>query len=343
MLAPTDLPPLLGESRPFLEVLEQVSRIAPLDRPVLVIGERGTGKELIASRLHFLSQRWDRPFVKLNCAALPESLLETELFGHEAGAFTGAARRRAGRFELADRGTLFLDEIAGATLSVQEKILRAVEYGEFERVGGDASLRVDVRVVGATNVDLPAVAEEGRFRQDLLDRLSFDVVTLPPLRARRDDVPVLTAHFGRAMAIELGWDGFPGFTDAATEALSDYPWPGNVRELKNVVERAVCRGEPGAPVGEVVFDPFGSPYRPAGPQGQGGEPAATAAPVSAGEPMVPDASYPMDLRETLAGIERGMLAAALAANRYNQRATADHLGLSYHQLRNSLRKHGLLG
>src|SRR5882762_135066 len=168
-----ELPPLLGESPAFRDMLAHVSRIAPLDRPVLVVGERGTGKELVAARINYLSSRWDKPFVKLNCAALAESLLDSELFGHEAGAFTGATRRRLSRFELADGGTLFLDEIATASLAVQEKILRVIEYGAFERVGGNEVQQVDVRVVAATNVDLPALAASGKFRADLLDRLAF--------------------------------------------------------------------------------------------------------------------------------------------------------------------------
>lgn len=334
--SPPDLPPLIGESQPFLELLDQVSRVAPLDRPVLVIGERGAGKELVAARLHYLSGRWDRAFVKLNCAALAESLLETELFGHEAGAFTGAVRARVGRFELADGGSLLLDEIANASDAVQEKVLRAVEYGEFERVGSNRTIRVDVRVIGATNMDLRAEAAAGRFRHDLLDRLSFDVLTVPPLRARPEDIPVLAAHFGRQMALELGWQGFPGFAPPAMQAIRAYAWPGNVRELKNVIERAVSRWpEPEAPVREVVFDPFASPYAPAA--------AEAPAPV-AGEPAsaVPDAAHPLDLRATLAELERRLLAEALAANRHSQRATARHLGLTYHQLRNTLRKHGLL-
>ncbi len=259
-----DLPPLLGQARPFLDLLEAVSRVAPLDRPVLVVGERGTGKELIAARLHFLSTRWDRPLVKLNAAALPETLLESELFGHEAGAFTGAVRRRAGRFELADSGSLFLDEIADTNLAVQERLLRVVEYGAFERLGGSATVQVDVRLIGATNVDLPSEAAAGRFRDDLLDRLAFDVLTVPPLRARRDDVPLLADHFGRAMAHDLGWRDFPGFSRDALAALLAWPWPGNVRELKNVVERAVYRAaRADRTIAEVQFDPFDSPYRPA--------------------------------------------------------------------------------
>src|ERR1700761_379257 len=166
----SELPTPIGRSPAFLECLSLISLVAPLSKPVLVIGERGTGKELAAARLHYLSQRWNQPFVKLNCVALSESLLEAELFGHEAGSFTGAQRRRVGRFELAHRGTLFLDEIANAPMNVQETILRVVEYGTFERVGGSETVKVDVRLIAATNVDLPRLAEEGRVRLDLLDR-----------------------------------------------------------------------------------------------------------------------------------------------------------------------------
>ena len=187
-------------------MLGHVSQAATVDRPVLVVGERGTGKELVASRLAFLSPRWDRPFLKLNCAALSEQLLDSELFGHEAGAYTGAQRRRQSRFEMADGGTLFLDEIATASLSVQEKLLRVAEYGTFERVGGNETIRVDVRLIGATNADLPALARAGRFRADLLDRLSFDVINIPPLRARAPDIPrvgrtLRPPHDGRAEAL----------------------------------------------------------------------------------------------------------------------------------------------
>ena len=176
-----DLPPLVGEAPAFRAALAQVSQLAALDRPVLVVGERGTGKELVAARLTYLSPRWDKPFVKLNCATLAESLLDSELFGHEAGAFTGATRRRLSRFEIADGGTLLLDEIATASLAVQENILR---------------------VIAATNVDLPGLAEAGGFRSDLLDRLAFDVVTVPPLRERAEDIPLLAEHFGRGMTRE---------------------------------------------------------------------------------------------------------------------------------------------
>ena len=270
-----DLPPILGEDPVFLEVEEQVSRLAAIDRPCLVIGERGTGKELLATRLHYLSPRWDGPLVKVNCAALTESLLETELFGHEAGAFTGAQRQHTGRFERADGGTLVLDEIASASAAVQEKVLRVIEYGEMERVGGRRTIRLDVRVIGAANVDLPSLARGGAFRPDLLDRLAFEVVTLPPLRARPTDVMTLANAFALEITRALGRDVFPGFSPRAEKLLLGHSWPGNVRELKNVVERAVYRSASSeTPVDTVVIDPFDSPWRlPADPDGAGPAPA----------------------------------------------------------------------
>jgi psp operon transcriptional activator len=327
---PADTPTPLGQDPVFLELMRQVSRAAPLARPALVVGERGTGKELVAARLHYLSPRWDRPLLKLNCAALSETLLESELFGHEAGAFTDARQRRAGRFELADGGTLFLDEIATASPRIQEKLLRVVEYGQFERVGGSQTLTVDVRLVAATNADLPALAAAGGFRADLLDRLAFDVLTVPPLRARPGDILLLADHFGIAMAQELGRPLFPGFAPAAAARLLAHGWPGNVRELKNVVERAVYRADPpDQPIEELVFDPFASPWRP-----------AAAAPAPGERPSAP-ADPPLPLPEAVAALERRMLAAALARCRFNRRRAAAELGLSYDQLRGYLRRHGL--
>ncbi|HUB94306.1 MAG TPA: phage shock protein operon transcriptional activator [Stellaceae bacterium] len=324
-----DLPPLIGAAPSFQTVLAQVSQLAPLDRPVLVVGERGTGKELIATRLALLSPRWDRPFMTVNCAALAETLLDSELFGHEAGAFTGAQRRRPSRFELADGGTLFLDEIAAASLSVQEKLLRVIEYGAFTRVGGNEPLSVDVRVIAATNVDLPEEAAAGRFRSDLLDRLAFDVVTLPPLAARREDIPLLADHFARAMARALGWAAFPGFAPAAMAAMAAHPWPGNVRELKNAVERSVYRAEPGAPIDRIVLDPFASPWRPHAP--------------AASPPTTGPAAESGPFLERVQRLESGMLREALAQNGFNQRRAAAALGLSYHQFRHYLRKYELVG
>ena len=250
----------IGESEIFLAFQERLSRVAKVERPVLIVGERGTGKELAAARLHYLSARWGEPLIALNCAALPANLIESELFGYEAGAFTGAARRRQGRFEAAHHGTLFLDEIGNIPLEVQAKILRVVEYQTFERVGSSTPTQVDVRIIGATHADLPQMAAEGRFQQDLLDRLSFEVLHLPPLRQRFGDIGLLAVYFAARMAHELGRPGVPEFTDEALSALENHLWPGNVRELKNVVERAVYRSESDriAPA-DIVFDPFPPP------------------------------------------------------------------------------------
>jgi psp operon transcriptional activator len=328
---PTPVTTPLGESPAFLAMLAHVSRLAPLRRPVLIVGERGTGKELIASRLAYLSPRWERPFVQLNCAALPESLLDSELFGHEMGAFTGAARRRAGRFELADTGTLFLDEIANASLAVQEKILRAIEYGTFTRLGGSATVAVDVRVIAATNADLPAMAAAGTFRADLLDRLAFDVIRLPPLRERQGDVRLLAEHFATRMTAELGRDYFPGFTPEARATLERYDWPGNVRELRNAVERSVARMEKwDEPLGEVVIDPFGSPAASPAQAGDRIDPMDTTAPEGPGN---------SDFRGKIRSYEVKLLREAMEAVRFNQRRAAERLGLSYDQLRHLLRQH----
>jgi psp operon transcriptional activator len=338
---PLDAPELatpLGRSPNFQHSMSMISLLAPLSKPVLVIGERGTGKELAASRLHYLSSRWNQPFVKLNCASLSDTLLEAELFGHEAGSFTGAQRRRLGRFELAHRGTLFLDEIANSPLTVQETILRVVEYGTFERVGGSETIKVDVRLIAATNVDLPDLAAAGRFRADLLDRLAFDVVTLPPLRERVEDIELLAEHMALQMTKELKRDVFSGFTPRALQVLQDYDWPGNIRELKNVVERAVYRANnPDQPIDEIVFDPFASPWRPAAP------PSAPKPIAAAPTPAAPAPDGPYDFVDHMRRIEHDLLKRALEASAHHQKNTAKALGMTYHQLRNYLRKHGLIG
>lgn len=330
---------LLGESNAFLEIIEQASRLAPLRKPVLIIGERGTGKELIAHRLHYLSGRWDQSFVTINCATLSESLLETELFGHEAGSFTGAAKRHQGRFERADGGTLFLDELATTSARVQEKLLRVIEYGEFERVGGAKALKVDVRLVCATNEDLPALADKGHFRHDLLDRLAFDVITLPPLRERREDILMLAEHFAHGMTRELGYPLFAGFSRKATQLLLDYPWPGNVRELKNVVERSIYRqGNPQLPLSDLVLNPFDSPWRPRAQ----GTPATHIASESLPQTNPAAQSLPLDLKNAVAEYEINLLKQAMQQSQYNQRKAAQLLALSYHQFRGMLRKYQLL-
>ncbi|MFV3074775.1 phage shock protein operon transcriptional activator [Niveispirillum fermenti] len=363
MSPPSNPPSLIGQAPAFLGLMEHVSQAAPLNRPTLVIGERGTGKELVAARLHYLSTRWDKPFVKLNCAALSDTLLETELFGHEAGSFTGAAKRHVGRFELADGGTLFLDEIATATLRVQEKILRVIEYGEFERVGGNTTIQIDVRVVGATNADLPRLADQGKFRADLLDRLSFDVVTIPPMRARPEDIPILAEHFGVSMARELGRPFFAGFSSDAMQQMLAYDWPGNVRELKNVVERAVYRAaDPESAITDIHFDPFQSPWRPKqmaiyedapAPPAPAGAPAARvpppAPPPGAGPVAPPSAAAapalpagPCDFQGLVADFEKALLRSAMERNQFHQKRAAADLGLNYHQFRGYLRKYNLL-
>jgi psp operon transcriptional activator len=334
----------IGQSMAFLDSVERASRAASLNRPVLVIGERGTGKELIAERLHRLSQRWSGPLVTMNCAALPETLIEAELFGHEQGAFTGATRARAGRFEEADGGTLFLDELGTLSMGAQERLLRAVEYGEVTRIGSSRPLHVDVRIVAATNENLPLMANKGRFRADLLDRLSFEVVTLPPLRAREGDVEVLAEHFGRRMASEIGWRNWPGFSAAAMTALLAHDWPGNVRELRNVIERAVYRwDDPERAIAEIVFDPFASPWAPKGASAAALLDAAPVAPASAGPGNRQPVLEPItDFRAAMEIYERQVLEEALARCRFNQRATAKALALTYDQLRHALRRHSLL-
>jgi len=347
---------LIGQSNNFLEVLEQISQIAPLSKPVLIIGERGTGKELVAARLHYLSKRWDQNYLKLNCAALNENLLETELFGYDSGAFTGASKRHEGRFERADNGTLFLDEIANTTGLIQEKLLRVVEYGEFERVGGSRTIKTNARLVAATNEDLPSMAAAGEFRADLLDRLAFDVITLPPLRERLDDILVLAEHFAINMARELEFELFSGFTEKAKRALLEYNWPGNIRELKNVVERSVYRcNNPHLPVHELVIDPFESPYRPskriktqdriiAAPAVDLTD-SSTEIPIKVEQkiqPMAKTLQFPLSLKTLSQDYEVDLIKTALANCQYNQKKTADALELTYHQLRGYLKKYNLL-
>lgn len=339
------LPILVGEAESFLAVLEQVSRVAKLNKSVLVIGERGSGKELIASRLHYLSERWGKRLVKFNCAAVNEELLESELFGHVAGAFTGAVKARTGRFELADGGTLFLDELASMSLRLQEKLLRVLEYGEFERVGSSETTKVNVRVVGAANLDLPMMAAAGRFREDLLDRLSFEVITIPPLRERRDDILLMAQKFGETMARELGREYFAGFSPAAERQLLEYRWPGNVRELRNVVERAVYKLDQARQVVvQVTLDPFASPYRFSGGQAIVQPTPVPAAISETGQSALATSnpSAPANFKHTVAKFEVKLLQSALREAQFSQKRAAELLGLNYHQLRGLLRKYDLL-
>lgn len=249
----------IGESEVFLDFLNRLSDAAKVDRSVLVIGERGSGKEIAAGRLHYLSSRWQNPLVTVNCAALPQSLIESELFGYEPGAFTGAQKLRKGRFEEAEGGTLFLDEIGLIPLEVQEKILRVVEYGTYERVGSSKTHEANVRIIGATNSDLPRLCAEGKFKQDLLDRLSFEVIFVPPLRERGDDILLLANYFAAKMALECKLPCTPSFSEAAIQTMYSYNWPGNVRELKNVIERAVYRCT-SPEITSLQLNPFSNPF-----------------------------------------------------------------------------------
>jgi psp operon transcriptional activator len=342
-----DLVEALGQSDVFLQFQQDTAKVAPVRRPVLLIGERGTGKELAAARIHFLSPRWSGPFLKLNCASLNPDLLETELFGHEAGAFTGAIRQRIGRFEAASGGTLFLDEIAQMPTSLQEKILRVVEYGSFERVGGSTTITVEVRLVGATNANLMELADQGKFKRDLLDRLSFEVLFVPPLRIRQGDIELLANHFAPQMALEIGLAKTPRFSARALQSLRNYGWPGNVRELRNVVERAVYRAE-GSEIDEVDLNPFKPPFSVAlegGPAVAGSPPslqeAALDVPTHAAIRPRPDHPPETDLsfNDAVARFELDLLQKALRSSRYNQRDAAIQLGMTYDQFRGLYRKY----
>ena len=316
---------IVGDSQALTDVMNKVERVAPVPRPVLVLGERGTGKELIARAIHHLSPRTTEPFVTINCAAVPEALLESELFGHEEGAFTGATKQKEGKFALADGGTLFLDEIGNMSLEFQAKILRVLEYQRFERVAGAESIQVDVRVIAATNADLVKDMEEGRFRRDLYDRLAFEVIELPPLRERLDDVPALAKHVLERFREEVSGIAVSHISAEALERLSAYNFPGNVRELRNVIERAVYAASGtrlGAEDIEAALPPDpDSPLRPE---------SAT---------FTDDPSLPLTAR--VEAFERALCRDALERTRYNQREAADHLGVTYDQFRQRYRKYRL--
>lgn len=329
---------LIGESDAFLAVLDHASRLATLNRPVLILGERGTGKELIAQRIHYLSTRWDQPLISLNCAALADGVIDSELFGHEAGAFTGAKGRHQGRFERAENGTLFLDELATAPMGVQEKLLRVIEYGEYERVGGNKSCQANVRLICATNQNLPQLAAEGKFRADLLDRLAFEVIHLPPLRARVDDILPLAEHYAVRMCREMNFSYFAGFSYQAQQQLLGYSWPGNIRELKNVVERSVFRhAQQDEVIDTIVIDPFTTSWNNVPLQL-----ASQSTPAKSSQNQKTDTlTFPIDLRQQLQQQEIIWIQQALTLAKFNQTKAAELLRLSYHQLRGLIRKYNI--
>lgn len=348
---------IIGQSTAFLAALDKTSQLAAIERPILIVGERGTGKELIAQRLHYLSKRWQQPLISLNCSALSEGLIDSELFGHESGSFTGSKGQHKGRFERAENGTLFLDELATAPFSVQEKLLRVIEYGEYERVGGHKTLQANVRLVCATNADLPQMAQQGLFRADLLDRLAFDVIHLPPLRQRLEDIPLLAEHYAIQMCQELSLPLFTGFSTRALNELCAYAWPGNVRELKNVVERAVYRhGTQQGKINEIELNPFQSLVIDSTPQATSITSSITPANKTESDAVTSNDMYtvpiiysegtlelPLDYKQWQQEQDIQLLKQSLKQAKYHQRNAAKLLGLSYHQFRGMLRKYDMIG
>ena len=318
---------IVGESPPVRAVLSKIERVAPVPRPVLVLGPRGTGKELVARAIHTLSPRASEPFITINCAAVPENLLESELFGHEQGAFTGATKQKEGKFELADGGTLFLDEIGNMSMEFQAKILRVLEYQRFERVAGSESIQVNVRVIAATNADLKAAIAAGTFRADLYDRLAFEVITLPPLAERMSDVPVLAQYFLSLFRQEVAGITVKEIAPEAFARLARYDFPGNVRELKNVVERAIYMAQ-----GEKLTAADVDGALPPEAHGDSGP-----VPVVAGFVDDPGKS----LVERVEAFEAYLCKDALERTRFVQKEAAAALGLSYDQFRQRYRKYGL--
>ena len=343
----------IGQSDSFHALLDRVSNAASLDRPVIVVGERGTGKEMIASRLHFLSPRWEAQFVKVNCAAFTDTMLDRELFGET---FMDGRDDTNGRFYEADGGTIFLDNIDVLSSRLQEKLMRAVEYGEYEAGGEAHTQQVDVRIVTATGIDLPAAVARGEFRVDLVDRLAFDVITIPPLRYRPEDVAPLAEHFGRKIAGALGADSFPGFTPEMMVEMETRPWPGNVRELKAVIERNVAQAflndeSLSTPIASLQFDPFEGPYRLRDPA-----PTVTDNTAIYKESLVHPINTPdnetlqtpppatdtkASFAERILTFERRLIDEALKLSEGHQGKAAAHLDLTYHSFRGLLRKHGL--
>ncbi|HEY5936816.1 MAG TPA: sigma-54 dependent transcriptional regulator [Kofleriaceae bacterium] len=320
---------IIGDSPALREVLSKVEQVAPTTSTVLLRGETGTGKELVAHAIHINSPREEKPFVRVNCAALAPGILESELFGHEKGSFTGALARRPGRFELADGGTLFLDEVGDLPMEVQIKLLRTLQEREFERVGGAETIKVDVRMVSATNRNLEKMIEEGEFREDLYYRLNVFPINLPPLRDRPEDLSVLTSHFIAKFARQMGVTPAPASTEALAK-LREYNWPGNVRELENIIERAMILAK-GAPLGAPHLD-FG--------RRAGSPPSASASgPVAIVPAPVSDEGK--SLAERLLDSERKEIIAAVEKSRGNIASAARTLGINRSTLYYRLRKHGL--
>jgi Nif-specific regulatory protein len=328
---------IIGDSAPLREVLDKVEQVAPTNSTVLLRGETGTGKELVAHAIHINSPREEKPFVRVNCAALAPGVLESELFGHEKGSFTGAVARRPGRFELADGGTLFLDEIGDLPMEVQIKLLRTLQEREFERVGGAETIKVDVRLVSATNRNLEKMIEDGEFREDLYYRLNVFPINLPPLRDRLDDLGPLVVHFIAKFSRQMAAVPAPASPEALSR-LREYNWPGNVRELENIIERAMILAK-GAPLGVTHLD-FGRRAGSHSPAGHTtGTLPAVVPPAPPAAPVLADDGK--SLAERLLDSERKEIVAAVEKSRGNIASAARTLGINRSTLYYRLRKHGL--
>ena len=318
---------MVGESQAIASVREQIAKVAPTNGRVLILGESGTGKELVARDIHRNSRRSTGPFVKVNCAAIPEELIESELFGSDRGAFTGSVKTRDGKFLLADGGTLFLDEIGDMSLSVQAKVLRALEQGEFERVGGSRTLKVDVRVIAATNKNLQQQVENGAFREDLYFRLNVVPITAPPLRDRKEDIPLLSAHFLKGYADENDFRP-KKLSPGAMEALKNHGWPGNIRELKNLIERLSIM------VAEDTVDDHHLPGLD-GPQlGRGAEPPAAVR-------SLPGVASGKSLHQVREAVEKAYISDALKRNGWNVTRAARLLGVDRTNLHKKIKYYNI--
>jgi two-component system nitrogen regulation response regulator NtrX len=327
---------MVGRSAPMQALYTQIVKVAVTRARVLITGESGTGKELIARAVHRESPLRDRPFVKVNCAAIPPELIESELFGHERGAFTGATARRRGLFEISDGGTIFLDEIGDMILSAQSKVLRVLQSGEFTRVGGEQTLKVDVRVIAATNRDLQAAVTAGQFREDLYFRLAVVPLRAPPLRDRADDIPLLSAAFVEATCRENGMRQKPISPDAVA-ILAAYPWPGNVRELRNVIERLVILSEESIGTGDLPEEILAEVERVRREQGEGSHPSAGTLPRI----ELPPETRALPLREFRDHVEREYIRTKLDENGWNISRTAGLLGIERTNLHKKMRALGL--
>ena len=326
---------IVGESTAIRMVKERIERIAPLETTVLILGESGTGKELVSDTVHALSPRAGNPFIRVNCAAIPENLFENELFGHEKGAFTGAAQSQAGKFELADKGTILLDEIGDMPLSIQPKLLRVVEQKQVERLGGRKPVSLDVRIIAATNQHLEELMREKRFREDLYCRLNVAVIQLPALRKRKEDIPLLARHFLNRIRTQLALD-VEGFTPGAEAALQAYDWPGNVRQLANVLEGLAISAAPGRIEERHVHRAL---------RGSGEPASAQDLPQDEWSPHRCLASLPhgpINLKDSIATVERNLIINALQRTRGNQKEAAALLALNPKNLWAKMQKHDIL-